>query len=682
MTNSRRLFTLGLALILAFFGLSSSAQGQLYPFKGKKRVAPSLDGGAGWINTDGPIDPAALRGKFVLLDFWTYCCINCMHILPELKKLEEAYPKNLVVIGVHSAKFPNEADTEHIREAVKRYGIAHPVINDNRQILWNKYEVDSWPSLRLIDPEGNWVDSASGEVTFEKLNDVLKHSLAYYKKLGVLNATPLVFDHERRIEVDHPLRYPGKILADAAADRLFIADSGHNRIVVTKLDGALVETIGSGALGAEDGGFAEAEFDHPQGMALVGTTLFVADTENHKIRACDLTAKTVKTIAGTGRQRRNPTQFASPKSRFVGSPEKIPLNSPWSLLADDKYLYIAMAGAHQIWRMTLDGKRMELHAGSGKEDIVDGGQISNGGTTSCFAQPSGLASDGERMFVADSEGSSIRSVPFASDKPVSTIVGTPHLRPEARLFTNGDQDGVQPNVLLQHPLDVAFWQGKVLIADSYNHKIKVLDPANRAVLTFLAGRPDAKRLGEPGGLAVANDTLFIADTNNHSILAIDLPNAMAAKELAIPGLTPPRPPAPKPSFKDHIRHKISKPVKVAPRDGNLTFNIELRLPPGEKLNDKIPLDLWLQAEEKTGPISRASLDKRQAIPATDGPIVVTIPVEGAEGDDSLALALTFYYCSSRGQTGVCKIANVLWLVDLKVSEDGSTDPISLEHQVK
>ncbi len=276
------------------------------PFK-QRRKAPSLDGGAGWINTGGPIELKQLRGKFVLLDFWTYCCINCMHILPVLKKLEHAYPDNLVVIGVHSAKFETERDSKNITDAVLRYEIEHPVINDREHTLWDKFGISSWPSLLLIDPEGYVVLGHSGEIDFESLDQVIKKAIPYYRKKGLLDERAVHFDTAAQRSSDTPLRFPGKVLADAPSDRLFIADSNHNRIVIAKLDGALIDTIGSGAIGKADGDYRAASFDHPQGMALDGETLYVADTENHLLRKVDLKKKHVTTIAGTGKQAQRPS---------------------------------------------------------------------------------------------------------------------------------------------------------------------------------------------------------------------------------------------------------------------------------------------------------------------------------------------------------------------------------------
>ena len=496
-----------------------------------------------WINTSRPIRPDELRGKFVLLDFWTYCCINCMHILPELKKLEKAYPKNLVVIGVHSPKFDAEEETPNVAEAVLRYNIEHPVINDPEQILWKRFGVRSWPTIVLIDPEGQFVWGKPGETRFEVVDAVLKKALPYYRKRGVLDETPLRFDLAADSEVPTPLRFPGKILADEPGDRLFIADSGHHRIVVTRLDGTLIEIIGSGKIGSADGDYATAQFSSPQGMALEGDRLWVADTENHLIRRVDLAKKAVTTVAGTGVQLAG---LGSGNMARRGKPLATPLASPWALAIEGEDLYVAMAGTHQIWRMRLDGSRISPYAGNGREDIVDGPLLPRKPYDlgySSFAQPSGLASDGEWLFVADSEGSSIRAVPFDPHKKVRTLVGTATL-PKARLFTSGDVDGPPSKALLQHPLGVVYYQDRLYVADTYNNKVKVLDPATGFIDTFagIGGSADtdaSSGFDEPAGLTAAKGKLFVADTNNHRIRVINLGSSVTLSTLDIGGLEPP-----------------------------------------------------------------------------------------------------------------------------------------------
>jgi thiol-disulfide isomerase/thioredoxin len=302
--------------------------------------APELTGGVGWLNTAGPLRLKDLKGKIVLLDFWTLCCINCIHVLPDLAKLEKKYPKELVVIGVHTAKFDSERATASIRKAILRYEISHPVVNDADKAIWEAYGSRGWPTLCLIDPDGRLVYRESGEGQYDELDRRIAALIKAYKGKG-LNTKPLKFELARFGESgDSPLFFPGKVLADAAGKRLFIADSTHHRIVITDLDGKKIAIAGSGAAGKADGAFARASFNDPQGMALKGETLYVADRKNHLIRALDLKARTVKTAAGTGEQGRD--------RDVEGDPLKIGLNSPWDLLLDGNRLFIARSST-QIW---------------------------------------------------------------------------------------------------------------------------------------------------------------------------------------------------------------------------------------------------------------------------------------------------------------------------------------------
>lgn len=670
-----------------------------HPFKNRSR-APSLDGGVAWINTSGPIDIKDLKGKFVVLDFWTYCCINCIHVLPELKKLEKAYPNEVVVIGVHSAKFETEEDSKNISEAVQRYEIEHPVVNDSDHKIWNKYGVNSWPSLRIIDPEGNWVVNHSGEIEFEVLDKAIKSWLPYYRQNKLLDERPLHFDLEVNKAAKTPLRFPGKLLADEKSGRLFISDSNHNRIVIAGLDGELIDVVGSGAIGAANGPYATAQFDHPQGMVLHGDTLYVADTENHLLRKVDLKAKTVTTIAGLGRQGRNAwpgldedapaARFPLRPRRFVGPPKTTALNSPWDLAIHGSDLYIAMAGPHQIWKMPLDESEIGPYAGNGREDIVDGPLLPREPYElgySSFAQPSGLASDGKWLYVADSEGSSIRAVPFDPAGKVKTIVGTAGL-PSARLFTFGDVDGRGDEVRLQHALGVVYHEGKLYVSDTYNNKIKVIDP-DEASSTTLAGdgKPGTSdspaRFDEPTGISYAAGKLYVADTNNHLIRTIDLKAKNGVATLEIKGLAPPAKAGPKSAAKPSFAGATQVAVESAtlkPVDGKIELQAELKLPAGYKINTQAPMRYYVEPVAKTGPVDRAALEKLSPIAKPSATFSVSLPVSSDEGEDLVKVSLNYYFCEE-GDRGLCRSGSVSWTVPVKLAGDGAASA-KLEHTVK
>ncbi len=464
--------------------------------------APEFPVGADWLNTDKPLSVRGLKGKIVLLDFWTYCCINCMHVLPDLKKLEETYPNDLVVVGVHSGKFDNENDPKNIRNAILRYKITHPVINDPESQVWDEYAVRAWPTFVLINPNGYIVNQLAGEGHYEVLNRQIAALVTGFKARGELNSSPLKFALEAAKVEKTPLRFPGKVLAEG--NKLFVADSNHNRIVVSDLNGNVQTVFGSGAVGLDDGPAAKATFRNPQGMALSenGEVLYVADTDNHAIRALNLKTRTVSTIAGTGKQ-------AAWRSTG-GTGTKAALASPWDVLRVKNALYVAMAGSHQIWELNLSTNLIEPCVGNGAEARYDAPLME-----SALAQPSGLATDGKLLYFADSESSSIRTVDFEKDSVSTLVGGDPNPR---NLFAFGDKDGGGFEAKLQHPLGVAFANGKLYVADTYNHKIKVLEPQGGQIQSL-----DLKTtFNEPGGISATDNRLFVADTNNHKIRVVDL----------------------------------------------------------------------------------------------------------------------------------------------------------------
>jgi thiol-disulfide isomerase/thioredoxin len=646
-----------------------------------------------WLNTSGPLRMSDLRGKFVLFDFWTYCCINCMHVLPELKKLERAYPNELVVIGVHSAKFETERDAENISQAIQRYEIEHPVINDHRLILWNSFRVDTWPTVLMIDPEGYAVWGKSGEFKFEEVNAILRRALPHYRKKGTLDRTPLHFDLLAGRQKETPLRFPGKVLADQTSNRLFIADSNHNRLVIADLEGRLIDVIGSGAIGANDGEYQQATFNHPQGMALHGETLYVADTENHLLRKVNLRDKRVSTIAGTGKQApsgwpglENLGALNRPPRRWVGPPLRTALASPWDLWVHRNDLYIAMAGPHQIWKMPLDESEIGPYAGNGREDIVDGPLLPRTPLEmgyASFAQPSGLASDGQWLYVADSEGSSIRAVPFDPAGAVTTVVGTAHLAAN-RLFEFGDVDGRGRSVRLQHVLGVTHHDGNLYLADTYNDKVKELDLKTLTVRTIAGGKSksaasDQNTFDEPAGVSYAAGKIYVADTNNHRIRTIDLASKRI-ETLEIQGLTPPTPveQAPPPAVAGTARTKVA-PTAVAPRDGKITLRVQIGLPPGWKMNELAPNGYRVVAKAATGPVDRAAIGKTIRLSAPTSSFAIELPVRG-EGEDLLDVSVTYYYCQEGGG-GLCKVGSAAWTVPIEIKPT-ATAVIDLSHSAK
>jgi hypothetical protein len=444
-----------------------------------------------------------------------------VHIFPQLRKLEQKYAAELMVIGVHSAKFPNEKDKENLYKAVQRYELLHPVVNDSEFQVWQQYACRAWPTLMFIDPQGKVIGKHEGELPYEAFDQILTEMVTQFDQKGLLNRSPVSFS--RSPEPDQTLSFPGKLLTDGPGDRLFISDTNHNRILVTSLQGQVKQVIGSGQPGLVDGAFGSATLNHPQGLALWENRLFVADAENHALRRVDLDSQRVTTIAGNGNQ--------GNRREGRGPGPDMELNSPWDLAYHDQTLYIAMAGSHQLWSMNLGDGQVGPYAGSGQESITDGALA-----TATLAQPSGITTDGDRLYFADSETSAIRSAELNPNGRVQTIVGLD-------LFVFGDVDGSEHLVRLQHPSGITIHDGIIYIADTYNHKIKQVLPMTRSVLTLFgagtAGRQDGvgqlAMFSEPSGVSFTNGLLYIADTNNHLVRVADLENKQVST-LTITGL--------------------------------------------------------------------------------------------------------------------------------------------------
>lgn len=622
-------------------------------------LAPELPPGLQWLNTDRPLSLRALRGKVVLLDFWTYGCINCLNILPDLHYLETKYARELVVISVHSAKYDNESLLDNVRQATQRYGITHPVVLDQDYQIWNAYRVPGWPTQILIDPQGRQLQGFVGENHRDRLDQLIAATVALHRRKGTLRDAPLRSSTLSTATPLTPLRYPGKVLADIASSRLFIADTNHHRLVVTDLQGHLEMVIGQGLPGAQDGPFETASFRLPQGMALAGVMLYVADTGNHLLRRVDLLRHTVETIAGSGKKA---TVFNVP-----GHGRQAALNAPWDVFRQGNDLYIAMAGMHQIWRMNLHTFDLEPFSGSSREGLLDELHAD-----AALAQPSGLTGDGRRLYVADSEANAVRLADLAPDGMLTTLVG-------GGLFAFGDVDGVGKAVRLQHPLGVAYADGAVYIADTYNHKVKRLDLTSRQVRTVagsgVAGQRDGPaaqaQFYEPGGLSAGAGRLYIADTNNHAVRILDLATQQVST-LRLQGLLRPSA-AVKPGRRPPPMAAISLPEQVLPAGRPATLRIALEMPSGWQINAAAPASLEIDSQGSAIQVPTAytkrSLQPLQA--ATSIPVQVA-PTEAAA---VVRVALAFVVCRVDKQ-GICALQDVAWDVPVRSRmAAGATDVV-------
>lgn len=462
--------------------------------------------GLTWFNVSRPLAWNDLRGRAVLLDFFTPGCINCVHMLPAEKQLEAHFGERLVVIGIDSPKFSASKTRQGLESFIQRYDLRHPIVLDPDMGLWKAYGVQAWPTLILVGPEGRIRHTFIGEQSFEQLAAPIETALEDAPAASSLPALPL---RPRQFQ-SRGLATPSGIAVSPTL--VAIADTGHNRIVLADHSGKLQTVIGSGCAGNADGGEAQAMFNRPHGLAFHDGALYVADTDNQTIRRVDLATHTVTTIAGSG-QRGLAIRGSSPARSAV-------LNSPWDLAWHDDTLYVSMAGDHQIWRYDPAARTIGPWAGTGAEGLVDGAR-----GEAQFAQPSGLSVHGDTLYDVDPESSSVRAVTLPDGK-VSTLVGR-------GLFDFGMRNGSANHALLQHPEDVV-WNGNSLyVADTFNDALRQFDLAKRDVTTVAA------QLDRPLAIAALSaETLLVAEGDGNRIVAVHLPDGKVTP-WRVEGLTAP-----------------------------------------------------------------------------------------------------------------------------------------------
>lgn len=455
---------------------------------------PAFPSGTTWFNVSKPLTHEQLHGRAVLLDFFTPGCINCIHMIPVEQRLKHHFGDDLLVVGVTSPKFTASRDADNMTPFLRRYGIDDPVFIDANMTWWRNFGVYAWPTVLLLDPDGNVVHSFVGERTFDQMKGPIAAVIAEAKQRGTLTRPALPLKPLNRGSGTFSL--PSKVAVDE--DRIAISDSGHNRVLIYNRAGKQLAVIGGGdggKPGFRDGSYKDARFALPQGLAFHGDTLYVADTDNQRIRAIDLKQQTVRTIAGNGVRQYGWNETPDPL--------KTPLNSPWALAYAKGQLYIAMAGDHQIWRLDLDKNAIGPYAGSGAEGLRDGQRL-----LAEFAQPSGLSMGEDKLYDVDPESSSVREIDLRSNH-VMTLVGR-------GLFNFGFKNGRADEAELQHTQGIAWTKDALYLADTFNNAIRKVDLKTMQVTTVTVG------LAQPNGLAVLDaHTLLVADTNHDRLVTVD-----------------------------------------------------------------------------------------------------------------------------------------------------------------
>ncbi|XP_063909469.1 NHL repeat-containing protein 2 isoform X2 [Zophobas morio] len=575
--------------------------------------------GLEWFNVSEPLSFSKhLKGKIVVLDFFTYCCINCMHIIPDLREIEKEFSieDGLVVIGVHSAKFENEKASANILAAVQRYNITHPVVNDFNSQMWKNCEVNCWPTLLILGPNANPIVMLMGEGHKENLRSYITASLEYYKSKKQISDHQIPFKSAYHLlpDLKGPLLFPGKIanfVNENHQEILAVSDTGNNRIIILKPDGTILHQVGSGKVGFRDGSLSICEFNAPQGVAFQNeSTIFVADTENHAIRKIDLKNSMVETVSGTGFQGNDRVGGKLWRQQVISSPWDVCLyrtpDMDMTFYPDGKppirdVLIIAMAGTHQIWALFLEdtvwwkckkypaGTCLAI-AGSGREENRNNAYPNSAG----FAQPSGLAlcNKNKEVYVADSESSSVRRLSLVDGK-VTPVVGGD--RNPNNLFAFGDKDGSLCEAKLQHLLGLAMSKDEdtLLVADTYNHKLKKVNITQNSVTTIATpggDTTDGKTAGfkEPAGLCVSSDgkKVYLVDTNNHCIKTLKLGPDYSVKSVTVLNLT-----LPETTTKvENSEHQIldGRSVTINSHGGKLILKIGVAFADGLKLTEEAP----------------------------------------------------------------------------------------------
>ncbi len=574
--------------------------------------------GRGWLNTGGKdMHLGDFRGKVLLLDFWTFCCINCLHVLDELRPLEAEFADVLVTVGVHSPKFAHEADPGALAAAVERYGVHHPVLDDPDLVTWQAYAVKAWPTLVVVDPQGYVVHIAAGEGHAEALRRVVREVVAEHEAKGTLHRGDGPYVPPVAAETE--LRFPTKVVATERGT-LLVADTAHHRVVELAADDTVLAAYGTGERGRQDG--LAATFSEPSGVVVlpadvareVGYHLVVADTVNHLLRGVNTDTGEVSTVAGTGAQWRDgPTD---------GPALEVDLTSPWDVAWWEAGVVIAMAGNHTLGFFDPRAGLVSRFAGTTVEGLHDGPAAE-----AFFAQTSGFAATADRLWLVDSETSALRWVD--RDRTVHTAIGR-------GLFDFGHRDGPAEQALLQHPLGVtALDDGSVAIADTYNGAIRRYDPATGDVSTLATG------LAEPSGAALLGGELVVVASAAHRLERPVAGAHLVAGEA----------------------HRVRRP----PSDiaaGALDLAVVFTPPPGRKLDERwgpsTRLEVTSSPPELLAAGAGVGTDLTRALVVAEGFTegVLHVVAQGASCDDDGA------------EHGACHLTRQDWGVPVRITESG------------
>ena len=583
-------------------------------FTGPRVRGPEFVSGT-WFNTGSPLTLAGLRGRFVLLDFWTSCCGNCLHVLDELRPLEARFHEVLTVVGVHSPKFAHERSDDAVAAAIDRYEVAHPVLNDPDLQLWRQYAVKAWPTLVLIDPDGYVIAQAAGEGQVSALAETVAALLPSYR------VHPGGGPYVARPAAPGVLRFPAKAIA-LPDGSLLVADAGHHQLV--QLDGdEVVRRIGSGRRGRVDGPAETAEFAEPNGLALLpdGVAPFdvvVADTANHVLRGVRLDDGAVVATLDL--------PAALTDVRTITGPIPAVL-SPWDVVWWPAVgrLVVAAAGVHLLLGVDPSTGAACVLAGTTVEGLRDGPAADG-----WLAQPSGLAVDGDQLWFVDAETSALRRL---------TPQGELHTAVGEGLFDFGHVDGPAASARLQHPLGVTVLpDGSVAILDTYNGAVRRYDPAADSVSTL------ATDLREPSGAVVVDGDLVVVESAGHRLV---------------------RPVPRSESIAGTPQHADRPVTRIAA--GAVTLSVRFTPAPGRKLDERYGPATRLTVTASPGDLlidggGESTGLTRSLVVANSGTGVLQVVAQAASCD-----------VDGGGEHPACYLARQDWGVPVEIASDGPAE---------
>lgn len=424
--------------------------------------APELGGGGGWIGVRRPLAMAALRGRVVVVHFWASSCVACIRLLDHLRPLEGLFGDEVVVVGVHSPRFPAEADHAVVVDAVARHAVAHPVLDDADHRAFEAYGVRALPTVVLVDPDGDVCAMVAGDDCGPAVRKAVAEVVHRHAGSGRRRRRRLP-DPDRPMLPPGPLAFPGKVACSPDGRLLAVADTAHDRVLVCSVEGVVLE--------------AHTGFIRPQGVRFDGAGVVVCDTGADRVVRTD------------------------------GEVLADSVDAPWDLAGDGRSWVVTEAGGHRLSRVRPGELRVRLVAGSGEEGADDGPA-----EKARLAQPSGVARTPQGIVFADAGASTLRTVveERRGGGQVATVAGGDPLE-------CGHEDGPGARARLQHPLGVAADPagGPVYVADTYNSALRAWDGSQLRTLPVTG-------LRHPGGLDLLPDgRLVVADTGNHRIVVVD-----------------------------------------------------------------------------------------------------------------------------------------------------------------